>query len=534
MLPDDDDDNDEPTDPGIRAPSHRPASASPASSSGETSAVTASSEQRAASPTTGSGEMRARSATTSSSELRAPLPREGTVVRSSAPPPPVMTRTVPTAARGTPSTAPAAVATRSTSSPSMAAPAMRSSTVPSTPARPSMPGEARPSSPGTLPARPSGAPPSMRPSAPPGGEFLMPRPSAPPPAATRSAGALDLTPSPADPWRERIAQLEVQLAAARAESTRRAEESAQLRARLDALEPMARGATEQLASLTERMERALAEARGWAERPLPVGALEARMTEVESLAASVRASMATATHDIAEHGRMFEARAARMASLESRIALVERDPERNELRLAAERLDLRLTALAKTLEQLSHEVRDRVARAEHRADESEKHALRAASDAQKALARSHEAIDAQDALREEAKLDALLPRLADVEALVLENGRNDALQRKRLDALEARVGAGTATAPAEPSAEAPATAGEAARGAEEDGDDLRRIKGIGPAYAKALRAMGVSRFADIAAWDDAALARVAEALGTKKDRLAKWTEKARALVAGGD
>jgi predicted flap endonuclease-1-like 5' DNA nuclease len=374
----------------------------------------------------------------------------------------------------------------------------------------------------------------MRPSAPPG-EFLMPRPSAPPPAATRSAGALDLTPSPADPWRERIAQLEVQLAAARAESARRAEESAQLRARLDALEPMARSATEQLASMSERMERALAEARGWAERPLPVGALEGRMSEVESLAASVRASVATAAHDIAEHGRMFDARATRMASLESRIALVERDPEKNELRLAGERLELRVAALAKTLEQLSHEVRDRVARAEHRADESEKHALRAASDAQKALARSHEAIDAQDALREEAKLDALLPRLADVEALVLENGRNDALQRKRLDALEARMGAGThAGTPAEPRAEAPATAPEAARGAEENGDDLRRIKGIGPAYAKALRAMGVSRFADIAAWDDAALARVAEALGTKKDRLAKWTEKARALVAGGD
>ena len=67
-----------------------------------------------------------------------------------------------------------------------------------------------------------------------------------------------------------------------------------------------------------------------------------------------------------------------------------------------------------------------------------------------------------------------------------------------------------------------------------EGDDLTRIKGLGPKIATLLRGLGVTRFAQIAAWSEADIARIDAQLGTFQGRIARdnWIEQARYLSAG--
>jgi len=76
-------------------------------------------------------------------------------------------------------------------------------------------------------------------------------------------------------------------------------------------------------------------------------------------------------------------------------------------------------------------------------------------------------------------------------------------------------------------AEAPPPSGE--------GDDLTHIKGLGPKIGTALRALGVTRYAQIAAWTDADVARIDAQLGAFAGRATRdnWIEQAK-LLAGGD
>lgn len=80
--------------------------------------------------------------------------------------------------------------------------------------------------------------------------------------------------------------------------------------------------------------------------------------------------------------------------------------------------------------------------------------------------------------------------------------------------------AATAIAPAEPLAPA--------------GDDLTRIKGLGPKLATRLAELGVTTFARIAAWDLAELARIDSQLGPFAGRPArdKWVEQSKFLATG--
>lgn len=71
--------------------------------------------------------------------------------------------------------------------------------------------------------------------------------------------------------------------------------------------------------------------------------------------------------------------------------------------------------------------------------------------------------------------------------------------------------------------------------ATEEGDDLTRIKGLGPRISAALRALGVTRYAQIAAWTEADVARIDAQLGAFAGRATRdnWIEQAK-LLAGGD
>jgi len=98
------------------------------------------------------------------------------------------------------------------------------------------------------------------------------------------------------------------------------------------------------------------------------------------------------------------------------------------------------------------------------------------------------------------------------------------------------VAAATASADAEAGASvaqttAPAPAPAAPSG---EGDDLSEIKGLGPKLRAQLNAMGITTFAQIAAWDDAEIDRVDAQLGRFQGRIRRdsWVEQAKLLQAG--
>jgi predicted flap endonuclease-1-like 5' DNA nuclease len=65
-------------------------------------------------------------------------------------------------------------------------------------------------------------------------------------------------------------------------------------------------------------------------------------------------------------------------------------------------------------------------------------------------------------------------------------------------------------------------------------DDLTRIKGLGPKLAEQLHDLGVTAFAQIAAWDDAEIDRIDARLGRFQGRIRRddWPAQARYLAAG--
>lgn len=67
-----------------------------------------------------------------------------------------------------------------------------------------------------------------------------------------------------------------------------------------------------------------------------------------------------------------------------------------------------------------------------------------------------------------------------------------------------------------------------------NGDDLSRIKGVGPKIVTLLATLGITSFEQIAAWTDADIERIDAQLGAfagrpKRD---KWMEQARLLATG--
>ena len=68
----------------------------------------------------------------------------------------------------------------------------------------------------------------------------------------------------------------------------------------------------------------------------------------------------------------------------------------------------------------------------------------------------------------------------------------------------------------------------------EHGDDLTRLKGVGPKLATFLKQQGINRFAQIAAWSDDDIAKIDGTLGQFQGRIIRddWRGQARLLVDG--
>ncbi len=66
------------------------------------------------------------------------------------------------------------------------------------------------------------------------------------------------------------------------------------------------------------------------------------------------------------------------------------------------------------------------------------------------------------------------------------------------------------------------------------GDDLGRIKGVGPKLKALLGSLGVTSYAQIAAWTDEDIARIDAQLGSFAGRASRdnWVEQARLLASG--
>ena len=81
----------------------------------------------------------------------------------------------------------------------------------------------------------------------------------------------------------------------------------------------------------------------------------------------------------------------------------------------------------------------------------------------------------------------------------------------------------------EPAAPAPAPVAVPA-----SADDLSRIKGVGPKLVALLAELGVTSFAQIAAWSDADVTRIDDQLGRFKGRITRdqWIAQAQLLAAG--
>ncbi|MBX9884364.1 MAG: hypothetical protein K2X68_05255 [Novosphingobium sp.] len=89
-------------------------------------------------------------------------------------------------------------------------------------------------------------------------------------------------------------------------------------------------------------------------------------------------------------------------------------------------------------------------------------------------------------------------------------------------------------APPAAAIEPPPVLAEAPPLAADEGDDLTRIKGLGPKIAAALRALGITRYAEIAAWTEADVARIDAQLGAFAGRATRdnWIEQAKLLSSG--
>ncbi|MGE4322375.1 MAG: hypothetical protein AB7E60_05040 [Sphingobium sp.] len=93
--------------------------------------------------------------------------------------------------------------------------------------------------------------------------------------------------------------------------------------------------------------------------------------------------------------------------------------------------------------------------------------------------------------------------------------------------LETPAAPPTAPVPSSPAVTAPAATAETA-------DDLLKLKGVGPKLNVLLIELGVTRYAQIAAWSDADIAAIDSRLGAFRGRPVrdKWVDQARYLAAG--
>ena len=126
--------------------------------------------------------------------------------------------------------------------------------------------------------------------------------------------------------------------------------------------------------------------------------------------------------------------------------------------------------------------------------------------------------------------------MRDVQARMATEREERAKLSRQLRLLIQRTQASRAQGDTDTPGPAPAPAAETATTAQrEGGDDLRRVRGIGPAMKRALAAYGVRTLGELAALDDARIDALDRELRFPgRIRRERWVEQARELVGGSE
>lgn len=151
-------------------------------------------------------------------------------------------------------------------------------------------------------------------------------------------------------------------------------------------------------------------------------------------------------------------------------------------------------------------------------------------DSAPALARDVLAEGAAPAQRNQALIDA--PRSIEIIQGPLSAAANS--QQVAASSMDTDAEAGPQTSPAPVPTPPPApTTNSSPAGAPGSADDLSRIKGVGPKLVALLAELGVTSFAQIAAWSDADVSRIDDQLGRFKGRIIRdqWIAQAQLLAA---
>ncbi|MFK7985838.1 MAG: helix-hairpin-helix domain-containing protein [Sandaracinaceae bacterium] len=324
-------------------------------------------------------------------------------------------------------------------------------------------------------------PPLRRDSVPPS---HMPKPSeAPPPIA-------GLNP----PERQRLAQLEKAVEQSRSELTRHRTEIQSLRRENDT-------GAERIQSLAGGLERAMADR--------SADALSPRVAELEAQQQSDRSMWEARLGGVAE---LAETASKHTVVLEQRMHRLEEGTEAVRIRMRLERVGHQLQGLEVRMEAME----ERIEELREGADAAR------ANDARLAKLESLFEEMAED-LRERgdaADTDALRHRVDDLEGLVLKSSEVLDTERAALAAQLERIEKLSASIPPPAPSRPPPN------------EDLTRIKGIGPKFARQLAEAGIETVQQIASWDDTEVERVASALGMKASRIRKagWVASAQALA----
>ena len=277
--------------------------------------------------------------------------------------------------------------------------------------------------------------------------------------------------------------MDTQLDQARSAVARQRHELDELRTRLEAKE--------------ERLDALLAElAEKGATSPDGVeGQLRDMEQRRDSLAEELRRRFAEADLTQAEQ-------ASRFASLEDRLDHLEEGGEIARVRMRLERVGHQLGAIEGRVEQVAGEQRE----------------LREALAERGSMTARVERLESLfEELAEELRHDRSRAQLDDMRALVLKTGDDEKALRERIEAQGRQL------------TEIRDSIAPPAAGPPPDGDDLTRIKGVGPKYAKALYAIGVTRIAQVASWQDDDVHRAATQLGVKAGRVRAWIRSAGAI-----
>jgi len=332
---------------------------------------------------------------------------------------------------------------------------------------------------GTLPPRPPGAPLGRLP---PSGRLPQGKPAAAPKPRTEP-----YRPSrPArPPERQRLMQMQTQLDQARSAVARQRNELDELRTELAARE--------------ERLRSMLDELRDSGGQDAVAERLRQLDERGEALAEELRRRIETEQ----------QSGAARVEAIESRMRQLEEGTSITRLRMRLDRVNVDLRNALDRIDIVERTQREIIER------------LDADAGRERRLSRLESLFEElSDELRRGRDLgaiDELSARLADLEALTVQTGTNLREQTDKLQKLSESI------------APPPAVPRELRAAAS---DDLTKVKGIGPKYAKLLGEIGVTSVAQIAAWTDDDVERAAAGLGIKASRIRKagWGASARALA----